>query len=413
MAANNYDAEIKELQNRMEWLDNERRKANRKVAELEQKFELQRREIKDRDDRIKALEEQLSTATARLSRISQIDTKLDQFRDEMVAMIEQYDQRRLKAEEELDRLRRVEHENTARELADIRKELPAIPRLQQEMEERKAEEGRLANLIGVEKSKLSLLSNQVEEWERALAFLEEKEKQNSRNISDIQTSLMEINKRWAPINERMDQLNSNMMRLESMITPLTGLEDDLKERLHQWTEQIQMGEHERNKQIENWRYVLEEHADTLERFSQEWIAYSDQYKEAKMAVQTISDWQEQIEKQQRETAELLRIETHRLQSRWDNFQQELNKQLKHYEIEAEQRWHTVDRQTRQTQEQFADIEEALAQIQQDKDLIWRIQSAQADAMKKIPRIWLEEIEKARKQDPNRRRQPALVPVREE
>lgn len=413
MATNNYDAEIKDLQNRMEWLDKERRKANRKVAELEQKFELQRREIKDRDDRIKELEEQLATATARLSRIGQIDTKLDQFKDEMVAMIEQYDQRRLKTEEELDRLRRVEHENTARELADIRKELPAINRLQQEMDERKAEEGRLSNLIGVEKSKLSLLNNQVEEWERSLAFLEEKEKQNSRNISDIQTSLMEINKRRAPLNERMDQLNSNMMRLESMVTPLTTLEDELNERLHQWTEQIQMGEHERNKQIKNWRYVLEEHTDTMERFSREWVTYSDQYKEAKMAVQTLSDWQEQIEKQQREAAELLRIETHRLQSRWDNFQQELKKQLKNYELEAEQRWHAVDRQTRQTREQFADIEETLEQIQNDKDLIWRIQSAQADAIKKIPLVWLEEIEKARKQDPNRRRQPALVPVREE
>ena len=55
----------------------------------------------------------------------------------------------------------------------------------------------------------------------------------------------------------------------------------------------------------------------------------------------------------------------------------------------------------------------LDDIEQEKDDLWRVQNAQADVMKSLPRIWMEEVEKARAHNPNSRRQPALVPVREE
>lgn len=413
MAATGNAADVQELLNRIEWLDGERRKVNKKLAELEQRFELQQRDLQGREQRIADLEQKLTGVLSQLARLGQVDTKLGQFKDEMVAMIDQYDQRRIRSEEELDRLRRVENENIAREIGDIRKELPAISRLQQTMDLRLAEEARLSNLIGQQKNKIGFIGNQVEEWERTLAFLEEKERQNSRNIAEIQTNLVEISKRWSPIQERLDTSNGNIMRLENQIQPLLTLRDEIYQRMESWMEQIQIGEHERNKQLESWRYLLDEHTDSLARFAKEWVGFSDQYKEAKMAIQTLTEWQKQIEQQQREASELMRIETHRMQSRWDNFQQELQRQLKTYQVEAEQRWHGMDRNTRQVSEQFAVLESLLEDLQNDRELMWRIQSAQADAMKKIPLVWLEEIEKARKQDPNRRRQPALVPVREE
>ena len=59
------------------------------------------------------------------------------------------------------------------------------------------------------------------------------------------------------------------------------------------------------------------------------------------------------------------------------------------------------------------MEAEIAQLKEEKELLWRVQTAQSDALKQWPRLWLEEVEKAIEQNPNRRRQPALVPVREE
>lgn len=405
--------EFSELLKRVEWLDEERRKTTRKMAELEQRVQLQEREISGREQRIQELERQITATQAQLSRIPQVDVQLERFKDETVEMIEQYDKRRLEAEEEMDRLRRIEHESVTREIIDIRKELPTINRLQHEMELRKNEEARLSNLIGAQSNRLSALNNQVESWPRDLAFLDEKEKQNSRNIADMQNTLLDINRRWDPLNDRIEITAQNVLKFQGRIKEANEAQETLRNMMREWAQQIQMGEHERNKRLEGWRYLLDEQSETIERFKREWITFSDQYKEAKMAVQTIAPWQSQIEQQQREASEILRVETNRMQSRWDSFIQEVERRLKNFDLENEQRWSTVNRHEREVREQIDLLETAIKQVSDEKDNLWRIQTAQADAIKKFPRLWLEEVEKALAQDPNRRRQPALVPTPDE
>jgi DNA repair exonuclease SbcCD ATPase subunit len=405
--------EIEDLRKQLDWLDQERRKNGRKLAELEQKLELQERDIVSRDRRIKLLEEQNAKLTSQISRIPQIDVQLTQFKDEIVQLIEQYDQRRIQAEADIEALSRVEHESNVREIADIRKELPAISRLQREMELRQAEETRLANLIGEQQNKLSKASNRLDSWENSFTFLEEKEKQNSRNLNELQAQMVEISKRWSPLEDRLDRLSSNLSKLDINVRTAVDAQQEIRESTKSWMEQIQIGEYERNQRLEKWQQNLDQHAKTIEQFSREWITFSDQYKEAKMAVQTLAPWQAQIEQQQRDTAELLRVETHRLQSQRDNFLLENDKKMRTFEVEMEQRWGAINRQLRQIGEQLLMLEESIKQVNQDKDTLWRVQTAQADALKQLPRTWLEEVEKAISQNPNRRRQPALVPIREE
>jgi len=418
MAGNNHLTtaqvqEISEFRNRLEWLEEERRKQTRKVAELEQKFALQERELKGREERVQQLERQLSAVTSQQARQLQFDTELSQFKDDMVQMIEQYDQRRIQSETEIDRLRRVEYEGSLRELATIRKELPAISRLRQDMELRQAEEARLANLIGGLQGRISAVQNEVETWQREFSFVEEKEKQNSRQIADLQASLPEINKRIDSIYERLELLSAAALRLENQVRLANENQESVREMMKNWLEQVQLGEHERKKQMEMWREVLAEQEDRLRQHEKGWVPVMDQFKEARMVLQTLTDWRAQIEKQQREASELLRVESHRLQSRWDNYRQENDKRWRTFDVEMEQRWSAVNRTDRHLQEQLQAIEGKMDELEQGKDTLERIQIAQSDAIKKLPRIWLEEVEKAIAQDPNRRRAPALVQVREE
>lgn len=339
--------------------------------------------------------------------------QLSQFKDEIVQMIEQYDRRRIQSEAEMDRLRRVEQEGSVRELAEIRKGMEPIRKLQTEMDMRMAEESRLANLIGMQKTEIGDLRGRLEKSDSNFAFLGEKEKHNARSIADLQTTIVEINKRWEGIYGRLDTLNSALIRLENSMSSITEKQEAIQHSTKNWMEQIQLGEYERNQKLENWRRNLEEQASSMERFNKEWIRFSDQYKEAKMAVDTLTQWQEQIDKQQRESAELIRVETNRMQSRWDDFRQENDKRWKNEEVDREQRWATVNRHEREMREQLTVLEETYNKLKEEKDLLWRVQTAQADALKQWPRIWLEEVEKAIEQNPNRRRQPALVPVQEE
>ena len=405
--------EIEEVRNRLDWLDEERRKSSRRLNDLEKQVSSQAKELERRDKRIKELEERLANLSSQVSRLPQLDAQLTQFKDEMVALIEQYDGRRIRSEEEMERLRRVEHESNAREIAEVRKELPAVGRLQNEMELRQAEEARLANLIGVLQNRLPPIENRIESWSSDLTYLEEAENKNSRSINEIQTSLLEISKRWEPLYNRLDILGDKQNKAESSLDALAEAQNELKQTIRSWAEQIQLGEYERNQTLGRWERTLEQHQESMEAYKQQWIHFSDQYKEAKMAVQTISEWQHQIEQQQRETSELTRVEVNRMQTRWDNFVVDNNKRWKTFEVDIDQRLTSSNRHERQLREQMVAVEDKIEDLQQDQERVWRVQTAQADAIKQIPRIWQEEVEKTLAHDPNRRRQPTLVPVNEE
>lgn len=405
--------EVAELRTRLEWVDEERRKAARRVAELEKKVAMQNRERERRQQQVDELEEKVTALTAQIARLPQVDAQMVQFKDEVVALIEQYDARRVESEEEMERLRRVEHEVNAREIAAIRKELPLIGRLQNEMELRQAEEARLANLIGVLQNRLPPLESRIENWGNDLAYLEEAEAQNSRHIAEIQTTLIEHNKRWEPIYSRIDILSDKLTKVESSFQTLVEAQSELRQSMKGWTEQVQLGEYERTQRLNAWQRVLDEHEEMMEAYAQQWVTFSDQYKESKMALQTLSELQKHLEQQQRELAEMMRVEVGRMQNRWDSFVTESNKRWKNFEVDMDQRLASSNRHERQIREQLATLDERLAELKQEQEKMWRVHAAQADAIKQIPRVWQEEVEKTLANDPNRRRQPTLVPVDEE
>jgi DNA repair exonuclease SbcCD ATPase subunit len=405
--------ELSELVSRLEWMDEERRKTGRKLAEMEQRLNFQEREIETREQRIKELEDRLSKTNSQLARLSQLDAQLRQFKDELVQLIDQYDDRNTKTMEETTKLRRVEHEIHSRELAEIKKELGALGRLENSMELRQAEEARLANLIGLLKGRLSGMENQVDNWNRDLKFLEESERKNARTITELQTNFFERGKKFEPIDNRLEVLAFKVGKVETTIPELTELIAETRQSIKNWSEQVQIGEHERNQRLENWRRVLDEQQDRLDYFNKEWIKISDQYKEAGMAVQTLGEWQTQIENQQREAGEMARVEANRLRALWDNFQLEQEKHWKAVELDREQRWNNSQRHEREMREELLLLEAELEKITQDKDTLWRVQTAQAEAVKQLSRVWIEEVEKAITHNPNSRRQPTRIQVREE
>jgi chromosome segregation ATPase len=411
--ASNSDKELDEIRNRLEWFDEERRKNGKRLSELERQVAQQKRIIDSRESVIAELENRLATTASQLARMSQVDEQLQQFKDELVKLIEQYDLRRVQGLDEIDKLRRVEHETYQREFSEIRKELTPIKPLQEDLELRRTEEVRLSGLIGLLQSRATKLEGLIEDKSRELNFLEEASEGNIHALGKLETGFVEFSKRLEPLEQRIEGASYGLTRSQASIRELTDNLADLKHDMGGWIENIQTGEYERNQRLDSWTRTIEEHREAMERYGREWVKFSDQYKASKMALQTMAEWQKQIEQRQNEASELTRVEANRIKALWDNFVTENDKQWKNFEVDQDQRWSAAQRREKKMLVQIQELALEAEQIEQDKDTLWRVQTAQAEAMKKWPRILLEEVEKAIAHNPNSRRQPALVPVRED
>lgn len=405
--------ELEQLRNRLDWMDEERLKNGKRLVEIEQRLQNRERDLESRELRVKELEEKIAKMSLQVSRISNVDSQMDLYKDEMIKLIEQYDKRRVEGDKELDNLRRIEHEMHQREISALGKEIPRIGRLENEMKMRESEDARLAKLTGNLHNNIPALKNEIENWKQELKFVEEAERSNTALIAEIQTSLLERVKKADAVESRLDITIHNFSKIQNSTQELADDVSELKITIKDWSDQIQVSEHHRNKRLEDWQLILDDFQSQIDSYASEWVKYAEQYKEAKGAVQAMAEWQERVEIGQRETAELTRIEINQMRSRWDKFTLENDKRWKNFEVERDQRWSGAERREGRIRATLIELAEQIEEMQQDKDTLWRVQTAQAEAMKKWPRILLEEVEKAKAHNPDSRRQPALIPVREE
>jgi hypothetical protein len=117
---------------------------------------------------------------------------------------------------------------------------------------------------------------------------------------------------------------------------------------------------------------------------------------------------------------MLRLESNRMQSRWETLAQETQERLKDiqfeqeqkwqgFELENEQKWTAARRNEQSWREQLSSIDDLIQRLQQDnRNLIWRVQAAQVDAIKRWPQLLMEEVEKAVDLNPNRRLAPVAA-----
>ena len=407
--------EIAALYQRLEWFDGERRRSNVRLTELERKLDRQEKIIEARDTRIDALEKQLTRERQRnrTPDTTHFDLQLDQLRKELVALIGQAEDRRKDSERDFERLRNAERESVNRELVTIRSELPNLPHIQNSLDQRRAEEGRLAQLIGGVQNRFPSIDSRLDALGSAVAYLEESVKQNSREAAQVQPQIMALNKRIDELDERLRLTSLTTSRFEHTVNQTAQSQSGIERQMKDWFEKVRISEYDRNKRLESWQSVFGAYKDDMKKFQAEWLRFADQAKEGKVAIQVMAEWRKEIERQVREQSELNRVELQRMSKYWLEFQNNNDKFWKNVEVEQLQRQSAGDRRQKEVLVLLQDLETRIAALKTQKETLWRIQTAQSDAIKKIPLLWLEEVEKAISNDPNRRRSATFTPTPED
>ncbi len=416
-----------------------------KWARFEEQATLMARQYEDLDGRFAPLNDRQSEMEERLvSRIEKLSPQLLQLDEQMSevrqaqqawegrwARFEEQTTLLARQYEELDSQvtplseRQIEFEESLNKLGHVGTIMPLLDRLEQELELRQAEEVRLSNLIGTQENRFAPLAASLEELNESTRALLSRVSDSEHSIEELKSgvqdfndnwkpSLIELDRRVKPIAERMSLLSNSIMKAEAGIQALTGEHNELREIVVNLDDDVRRNQSDVGRRLEGWQITLDENKDTIERFTQQWITLSNQYKEARMAVQNFAHWQKQLEQQKREASEMLRIESNRMQTRWDGFLIEIQEKLKNFELDLNQKWQTFEMENEQKwsatrrseqlrHEELAAIDELIQKLQQDnRNLIWRVQTAQADAIKKWPRLLMEEVEKAVEINPNRR-----------
>ena len=198
--------DVGQLMQMTSWLDEEHRRDKAELIRLQQKVASQESELQDQSRLIKELEGRLVGMQAQLLKQAQMQGALQQLKDEVVQMFAQADERRQQETRETERVRAIERDNVARAVNEVRRDLQRLPRLDEEMGLRKAEQARIGEIVLGLQQGLTSLNQEVDNKMRGVPFLEDGRQQDAKRIARLQQESMEAMKKLEQHGSRLQMM---------------------------------------------------------------------------------------------------------------------------------------------------------------------------------------------------------------
>lgn len=383
------------------WLDEEHRRDKAELSRLQQRFQSQETELQDQARVIQELEGRMAGLQAQLLRFSQLETALQQLKSEVVQMLAQADERRQQEARETERVRAIERDNVSRALNEIRRELQRLPRLDEEMGLRKAEQGRVSEALLNMQQELASLSKEVESKLRTVSFLEDGRQQDGKRIARLQQESLEAMKRLEQQGSRLQMIEDVMQRQERDTGELKELLSQLRTAQREFIEKQLLEADHLRRQLAEWGETLDAQVKKMDQFSARMQEFSEAFREDRQVVDNVERFQEQIRRDQTQVSELQRLSEERQKHQLEQWQEENEKRWRRELLRWDHQWGEQAKRNQQIADTFAEVERRLTYHQSQIEALWKFLEAQINYQTQESRRWLGEMTRLLEERPKK------------
>lgn len=360
----------------LKWLDEERRKDRAMISKLEERLQEQERRIARKTAQIEELQSALTRLEGRLSKIDDFEQMVSTYKKEMTFQLERRDETWHKERAEAKRLRRLEHEAMKEHLNRLEKELRVLPRYDEQLDARQAEEERMSGKIQSLESTVADQDKRIEDATNAVAYLEERRRSDHRRLIEAEQSFPKIHKKIDTLAQKFPLLEQSMQKLPPRI-------DEAIQMARKWEkpiEELRVSDFQREQKMQAYVDQAEAVADELERVRQQTHGFIERREQVKRALSALEKFRTRIERRQDEMSERQRIAEERVEREWEEWQSERSKERKRRELVIEQRWQAQEEVDNEQVGRLGALED-LAKLQHAQlGSLWEVQRADANAL---------------------------------
>jgi hypothetical protein len=359
------------------WLDEERRQDKVELARLQEQVRSQAAELTEQAKRIQELEGKLAGTRVRLDKIDKLDDFLQQFKDEIVLLVEKYDQQRRQAEREARHLRQMDRENQSKALAEIKKELTKLSRLEQELQIRRTEDKRLGEAVLSIQQELDDVAKASEDRTKSMAYLETQREQDTKRIAELQEETSQLLTSSEARAKKLELLEDSVRRLESQAVEWQGFQSVLKQEQMRLIETQQLNEQQRQRQMESWAEELNEYRMKMEEYKARMQRFTELYEENKKALEALEKFEQRLKQTQSELMELQHLTEQRQKEQLEEWRMENEKRWRKETLSWERQWREQARRDEELEELLKQVEKQTEWNQSQMTALFRERSEQA------------------------------------
>lgn len=352
------------------WLEEERRKDKNQLTALQERAQGLATDLQEMSRRMQALQEEIANARRDITRIPQYDKIFEQFKVDLVAEMDRRETAYQKIVRESDQLRKVENESVNRAITEIRKELPRLKPLEDEVPVRRAEERRLSDLITRLTQRVDQLGVRTEDRVQTVVYLEEGRRQDAKRIAQLEEASVSLLKRIEQWSAKTVLLEENLQRMPPRIAEVIQRVQDQDKMF----EEMRLNDFRRSQDIKNFMDEVNQAVGPIPDLVTGYRADHQKMQELASANQqsldSIQSSRQRIEARQGEVAEMQRIAEERIKKLIEEWQTEQEKRWKRQALVWAEQWQEHDRLHEGWESRLEDTEAKLPEIPAQFKLMW-------------------------------------------
>jgi hypothetical protein len=240
-----------------------------------------------------------------------------------------------------------------------------IPRLEEEIELREAEERRLNEVMLALRTRVMDQEKRIDIGLRPISFLQDQRARDAKNIAQAQEQGASLLKSVDNLTNRFLVIEEISHRNRQNVEDLVNIRTELQQQQRRFLEEMQMAEQERQRMAREWEGLEEAREQRMREFAEEMRLYSQEYTKIRSALANLESLGERLQREQHETAELQRLSEERLRTKMDEWDAETEKRWQRERLLWEQQWRDHDRRSAEDLERIRTAEDR-SEINEDQ-----------------------------------------------
>ena len=386
--------DIEQLEKRLEWLEDERRKDKLLVATLQDRIANLEEKTQPIDQRFKELEGEVTRIATSLLRFNQIETAMAQMRQELSRMIQDIEKQRSEKEREMEKIRLADNESVNRSLGEIRKTLEVLPEIRKTLQARAEGENRLGREIEELEQKILLIRRADDEYKRQIKLLEESQRQDAKRLTDLQGEVTALRKRQEEQRGKIDLNADSVRKIETRISELTAAESERRQSQIAFMEKQNMLAIERERVWKDWQVRFEQIEAQSSNLDNQLQSLESTQRAVKRAQEAFEEITNRFERRINEITEMQRLVEDRFRQEWVSFKADDQKRWTNYTLAQEEQQRELLRSVGKLEERLMLLEDLIQEFQDFSHQITEETTSRLQSLLALVRSWNEEQEKA-------------------
>jgi chromosome segregation ATPase len=345
---------VEQLTQLLRFLEEERRKDRAQLAVLQERLAGQSAEIAELTRRLQELDTAQKATQAGLVKAQRFEALLEEYKTELVAEIDRHNDDQRKAMRDTERVRLLEIESLQRQISEIKKELPRIAVIENDLPTRRAEEKRLGELLQRLQPQIEAASHLVEERTRGVPYLEEGRRQDVKRILALE---QEANAQV----KRIDGILGKIQVLEDVISRIPPRFEPVVQRLGEHDKELQdlrSADFRVQQQVKAFEQLITQYREQVTDYTATMNKLREQAQINQRAEAELQQFQETLRQRTAELGEVERLFEERVKRQFEEFLGEFEKRWAKVPTRLEERWHEHDRLHHDLGKQLEKVEAA-------------------------------------------------------